>query len=341
MQTTLFPSTYISSPAAELLSVLFGPLVIYQPLQDAVPEKMKRWEAAGRICIRIPVMERNTELLSLSKSYRKWAENHFPWNRDSGRFQAGPGSLKESSAFTIRDQIRRNSREDAEKSLGIDPLMAARLFLLFAQENDLQQDEIRENFRRIEEMETDLLGSLKGEPAPGEKNPGSWFRSGGAPDSELLSARRKPWSLLLAQDDQRTPSYVTLSKAAFEEILEDIPRDYPVAGFDLEPICIPVAQESVMEIREHLDRLAESAAKEQATPIRIDDFPPISGEFRSKQQIESNRPRVRPRVRLTLRAVRGKTPLQVFLPKGGAASLCPGNRRYPNTLIWHAELFPG
>lgn len=337
MQTALFPSTYISDSALESLQPLFGPLVVYQPLEGAVPEKMRRWEAAGRIRVRIPVADRSTDLLKLSRSYRQWLEAHPRATKDFLKFQVGAGFLQESSAFGIRDEIRRMIRPGPQRHS--DPLIAARLFLLLAQEADIQQTEVQEDLRRVEEMEIRLFGSLKGDPPVDRESFGSRQPLNGEDDPALSAVRRKAWAMLAAEDGHRTESYVTLSRAAFEEVLEGIGSASLIPGFHPEPIDVPAAHRSVSELREELEALAEAAVKGIELPVRLEDFSSPAGT-RQETRLEV-RPQVSPRVKLTLRVARNKTPVQVFQPEEGDPPIGSCDRLGSNTLIWHAEIVSG
>src|SRR5210317_1109557 len=141
MNPIYFPYTYISNPVAEAMAACFGRFTIYQPLSDNLPLSMQPWVDKGLIDIRIPVKGDTDELISAAEDFRNWAQLNV------GSSGINPASLKTLRASAphwgaslssqivaeVKKQINRSATDKSS-----DPVLAARIFLYFAQEFDQQ-----------------------------------------------------------------------------------------------------------------------------------------------------------------------------------------------------------
>ena len=76
MKPIYFPFTYISEPVVEATGVCFKQLVVYQPSNQKVPEKMQKWAKSGILDIRVPVKSDEKELDAALRDYKTWVNIH-------------------------------------------------------------------------------------------------------------------------------------------------------------------------------------------------------------------------------------------------------------------------
>jgi hypothetical protein len=123
---------------------------------------MQKWAESGGLDIRVPVKEDEERMDSILRDYRDWLNLH------QGGDVAFLKTLKdaipyfdETSTSRIRSDIRKKAegpRSDKEPAIEKnDVLLQARLFLLAAQELDVQNFSIIREIRQFEEMEQDLF----------------------------------------------------------------------------------------------------------------------------------------------------------------------------------------
>ncbi len=151
MNPICFPSTYISNPIARALTACFGPFIVYQPLAGKIPEEMCPWVDKGILDIRVPMSENQSELETIINNYVSWAELHFDGsNLKSPLLQTWRDTIpyfNASSPSQVVADIKKQARGKPDSSAS-ELILAARLFLYFAQEFDRQNREVARDLKR-------------------------------------------------------------------------------------------------------------------------------------------------------------------------------------------------
>jgi len=270
MTPIYFPFTYISKPVAKVFGACFKQIVVYQPLNQKIPDKMRKCAESGILDIRIPVRGDEKKLNAIVKDYINWANLH-----EGGKgmhtvfFSAGKDTLPffdETSMYHIKADIKKKM-EAKQSQNKTDPLFDARIFLTIAQEFDMQNMELYGELKSVEKMEQDFLANLKGEyEALYQKAIGGDVLFKDDPGDYMTSERFEAWARLYihdqAQNNQDLSSlFITSSRAAFEYLIDKTPEAKKIIGFDSIPMYEDGKEdhekwkESLME---YLDNLANN-----------------------------------------------------------------------------------
>jgi hypothetical protein len=237
MQAIYFPMTYISDRNLTLLRTNFQNTLVYQPCYDHVPKNLQALQNDDSIDIRIPVRKDEKRLGELLAQCKTWIGDHEGGGRGLLRLdlfnETENPDLDEQFSVQIKSAIKRAS-EKTEQEVK-DPLFAARFFLLTAQEFDLQQAELGNSLQSISGVENQLFKDLKGEEEDlNSFRISSTARLTGAedPGSRMTGQRISAWYRLFQKDE--SPLYtdapclfLTVSRAVFETVMENIPVDTP------------------------------------------------------------------------------------------------------------------
>jgi hypothetical protein len=224
MKAAYFPFTYLSEANARQLAWLAGPVVVYQPLETAIPAEMKDLEAKGLIEIRTPVTGDEDRLRSALAEFAEWAR------LNPGKSTAGTGFVgarqgevpffDETSVNRIRSDIKQHGqagRSEAKTDQGF----SARLFLALAQENDRAVSSLDQDLDRYQAMEKDFLKTLTDAEEAGfsRKAYGGalWREDRGA---RLTAQRIRAWANLAAADETLPKVMITTSPAVIDGLLE-------------------------------------------------------------------------------------------------------------------------
>jgi hypothetical protein len=333
MKTIYFPYTYISNPVAEAVAACFGRFTVYQPLSDNLPPSMQPWVDKGVIDIRIPVKGDTRELISAAENFQNWA------SMNVGKASINPASLKTLKATApplgaslssqivaeVKKQINRSATDKSS-----DPVLAARIFLYFAQEFDQQSQELDHVLEGFQKKEQDLIQDLKMEEdalaAEFKKEPGHM------PDVNtdyLIAGRLEAWTRILFKDEQPPELFVTHSKAALEQLLDSAPTAEKILDFEAIPRLTTTTIEPAPWQEKLMLYLTEIAGKK---------IPVASGEKAEEFDI----PTVKNSVSLKIYLVPDQNCSQFFCRAAGIKNLesdrtCPtaGGR---NTLLGLVEL---
>ncbi|MBW2010195.1 MAG: hypothetical protein JRI32_00715 [Deltaproteobacteria bacterium] len=156
MNPIYFPFTYVSKPAFRAISACFKKIDVYQPSSQKVPDNMEKWSKSGLLDIHIPVKGEEDILDKLCKEYKDWGNLHngpgisfFKTQTDTVPF------FDETFPSQIKADIQKKHPIPVEEKP--DPLLAARIFLRFAQDFDIQHFEMEEDIQAFEKMREDLL----------------------------------------------------------------------------------------------------------------------------------------------------------------------------------------
>lgn len=175
MKPVYFPFTLIEESTALAIKENFGSAcLVYQASEAHVPKSLKKAEENGLIEICTPESADDQRLDAVLREYRQIADLHgigglsflktrkdeIPFFNDSSRSQIRANILRKSSAGNSEDEQHRPSEQKT------DPLFAARIFLLMAQEFDIEQQDAESRLNDFADMEKDLMKNLTGSDEP-------------------------------------------------------------------------------------------------------------------------------------------------------------------------------
>lgn len=224
MKAVYFPFTCLPEFTARRLARLVGPVVVYQPLETAIPAEMKDLEAKGQIEIRTPLKGNEDRLRSALAEFTEWAR------LNPGKLTAGAGFLgarqgevpffDETAVNRIRSDIKNYGQPDRPEAK-TDEGFSTRLFLALAQENDRAVDSLGQDLDRFKAMEKDFLETLKEADEAGfsRKAYGGtlWREDRGA---RSTGQRIRAWANLAAADENLPEVMITTSPAVIDLLLE-------------------------------------------------------------------------------------------------------------------------
>lgn len=320
MKPIYFPFTYISKPVVEALRACFRQFVVYQPSFQQVPEKMQAWEKSGILDIRVPVQGNENKLEALLKDYKTWANLH---NGETAFFKTQADKIPFFDDYST-SQIKADIKKKGQGQKSEDFLFNARIFLHIAQEFDMQDWEINRDILLFEEMEQNLIKSLKG-------NNGILYKKDTVNKAliddtgDYMTADRiKAWAHIMRYDREISELFITSSTSVFDHLIDKAPEAKIVHRFD----SIPVHKNRIEQIErwqddlmQYLDNLAKNS-----WPVSVDGIikAPVDKECNSK-------------VSLTLCLVPGETPLEFFArcvkDKSAEGGKTNEEARFKNTLI--------
>jgi hypothetical protein len=240
MELIYFPFTTISPPALAKFGIWEAPLILYAPTKaDVLPDITERANA-GHLSIRIPVIAGENKLHKLVKDYAEWARQHSGDAVGIAAFKATHGDgvpfFDDTYVASIRSAIKTPATGQQFQAKEAEHLFKARLFLLLAQQFDMQRDGLNRDFDKLVQMEHTLFNELKGVDKQADIEAPQKEDRGAQMTAERLSA----WShLFLAGTPKPLPTdsslFITDSPAVFEYLLELVPtlkpafkiNDYP------------------------------------------------------------------------------------------------------------------
>lgn len=224
MTPVFMPFTCLPEPTARVLASLVGPVVVYQTLENNIPESMFALASQEIIEIRTPMTGDDERLRTALVEFTQWAR------MNPGKSTAGAGFLgarqgeipffDENSINRIRSDIQRYPSPDSPANES-EVQFSARLFLAVAQENDLAADSLDHDLNRFKAMEKDFLESLQqtdDAPFNREGHGGTVWRED--PGARLTEQRIRSWAMLAAADAGMPELLVTTSPAVMDTLME-------------------------------------------------------------------------------------------------------------------------
>ena len=251
MKPIYFPFTYIPDVFVHPLIHCFGEMIVLQPVLQNQPVSLRALSDKGQVEIRVPCPEEEERLMACSREFRDWGRLHY----------GEEGSLKDvfkngffSQAFT--SQIRTDILKSPHQSTfpEPDPVFSARLFLIMAQELDLQQNEINEKLALSIDDELDLFTSMTGE----RKTLNSKQKRKGREDfgAYKTGVRMDAWFRLLKLSSDKSPFLLTTSPAVFDEMIERLTGLEKI--LDFMDISCRQPDTSIRELNDWLKQLSEN-----------------------------------------------------------------------------------
>ena len=342
MKPIYFPFTCISDLSAEIISAIFGQIVVYRPSNQNLSETMQKMAKKGILDIQIPVKKDENKLDAILKDYKSWLNLHLGDKQGmTGFFKTHADKIPffdDTITAQIRADIKKKTQQKQTETKP-DPLFNARIFLSIAQEFDTQNWEINQKLFMVEEMQQKLIENIKGEidslyienaennllescDLPEFYDPGAYDD----PGAYMTADRIKAWSLLMQHDQQESGLFITDSSSAFEYLIDKASRAEIIAGFD----SIPLQKNSV----EKADKWRDNFMK-QLEIIARNPWPASTDKIAGPSFAKNSDTKVS----LTLAIVPGKTPHEFF------AGCCGYNQpeskeksQFQNTLLGLVEL---
>jgi len=263
MKPIYFPFTYIPEAIAQPLSQILGRIIVLQPVLNSQPKALRRLAENGCIDIRVPYIEDEDRLISCLKEFTQWGRLH----------QGDEASLKDifkngfsSKTFTaqIRTDILKNQENDA---FDPDPVFLSRLFLLMAQELDLQQNEVDQELALSIDDELVLFTRMTGEEKILDPPKESLFKNDFG--TYMTGSRMAAWFQLMKNAAHESAFFVTNSPAVFDEIADQV-KDLEMI-FSVKGISWDQPETVIRELEQCLTHLATTPWSGPGQ-IRLPDF---------------------------------------------------------------------
>jgi hypothetical protein len=274
MQPIYFPFTTVSIPVFEALGACFTQVAVYQPSQLNIPADLNAWAEKGRLDVRTPVTGEEQKIATILKNYKAWANLHQGKGLDVLKaIEHGIPFFDESAPSRIKADIKKRKHDatiPSEKNRQeTDALLAARIFLHIAQEFDMQSCAINQNLSVFEAMEQELMKNLQADieipddraaisPAFLKEDPGGY----------MLSKRLQAWCHLMTQDPKLSGVFVTSSRLALEQVIDNAPLAEKMFHYSSIPLNTKDRQAQAewrAKLAQHMERLSQAKA-----PVAID-----------------------------------------------------------------------
>ena len=315
MKPIYFPFTCIFDLSAEIISAIFGQIVLYRPSSKNFSEMMQKLAERGAIDIQIPVKKDENKLDAILKDYKSWLNLHLGDKQGmTGFFKTHADKIPffdDTITAQIRADIKKKTQQKQTETKP-DPLFNARIFLSIAQEFDTQNWEINQKLFMVEEMQQKLIENIKGEidsfyienaennllkscDLPKSYDPGAYDD----PGAYMTADRIKAWALLMQHDNQGSGLFITDSSSAFDYLIDKASRAEIIIRFD----SIPLQKNSM----EKADELRGNFMK-QLEIIATNPWPTSTGKIVNPCFAKNSDTKVS----LTLAIVPGKTPHEFF-----------------------------
>lgn len=269
MNPIYFPYTYISPEVAEAVAACCGRFTIYQPLADRLPQAMQACVDNGLVDIRTPAVGDDKALESAVGNYLNWANAH----TDSSGHRIVSLKTLHASATLSGDTLSSKIVADVKKQMNgtadhrpSNSVLAARIFLYFAQEFDRQSQELDHAIAELSQNEQALIQDLKMEDdaLAAEFNRETVRKPDGSSDY-LISARLANWTRLFLQDREPVGFFVTHSTAVLEQLLDGVPAAQKILNLGAIPRLTPATMVPV-EWKQQLFAYLAGVAKNKWTP---------------------------------------------------------------------------
>jgi len=280
MKPIYFPFTFISETVLKNVRVFFPHTTIYQPSSDNIPELLQKSADEGFLELRAPFGGDEKRFDMLVREYKYWLAQHKGSEITFAKDNAFDGvdletapMFSDSSTSQIKFQIKKGFRDD--QSFKPDPVFTARLFLLIAQEFDIQHEEFKKDIEHVHFMEHDLFSNIRGEDERSEtgfENPKMVMSDdlGSHKTGQRLSAWLKIFEKdPVAPDEFGSGLFLTSSPAVLEHIMEICPENEPV----LSTGPIPIGHQDIRKITPFQEILTENLRRLSKSPLEKDLVP--------------------------------------------------------------------
>jgi hypothetical protein len=277
MTPIYFPFTWADASTVQAITAVFPKIAVYHPLIRSLPSRLKLFEQAGNLEIRVPVTADSDKLEMLAADYQNWARLHQGSDLAFLKIRQPDAPFMDHLSSRIQSEIL-HYQETAPDQSG-NSVFNARLFLEIAATYDAQQTEINCDLSNIRNMEKRFMAAL-GDPAEMEApaSLGNLPLTQDDPREYMLSERLQAWSTLFLQDSRCTDAglWVT-SRASVIEWIQDEVDMAPV----LEINCIPIHQTIDDSTRFWQESILTYLSQLQKTPwpSAVKTFEPPSSDY--------------------------------------------------------------
>ena len=218
MKPIYFPFTYIPEHTAKAVHFFLKQFSVYLPSEQNIPESMKNLESNKIINLLIPFKGDAPKIDSALKEFKSWGDFH---NTEKFTFLKTMTDqvpfFNDTSISQIREDIKKvpgsnNKKKDTS-------LFAARVFLHFAQELDIQHFEISSNLNSCAQKEKSLFKDLKAideddhiftNRSPMQEDQGNY----------MTNERILAWGQLFMHSPENSALFITTSKSVLEKLIE-------------------------------------------------------------------------------------------------------------------------
>ena len=233
----VFPHTYLSQRAVQILTKVFDRIGVYLPSDLQIPEQMQHGADSGILELRIPAPGDKGRLAEVLKAFRSWAAMQggrpgFDMDLLKAYHSQAP-FIDAPFASQIRTDISRRmepSSSSKEQKAGPDPLLSARIFLSIAQQLDEQADTLDKDFAAVDARRQDMLRELQdGLPDSPASEPPATVGSE-EHGRYMLTERMQAWAWLAAVDAAQSGAsapalLVTAEREVLEWVIDRLPAD--------------------------------------------------------------------------------------------------------------------
>lgn len=247
MKPAYFPFTYIPEPIARKLNSFFDRVIVYQPIVTKMPEMIRQLETENLIEIRVPDKEDEERLIQFCGEFKKWGELHQSEGVSLKTFFQD-GFYNTSFAAQIRTDILKETKDEPSD---ISSVFSARLFLLMAQDLDIEQSAVDEGLASSVEDELSLFKSMTGEDVALSPSKESCFDNDYG--AYMTKERIDAWFQLMNKDEQASSFLLTTSNSAFNQIREEMPALEEI--YSLEGILLEQPESVKKEVENYLSKL--------------------------------------------------------------------------------------
>ena len=285
MKPICFPTTCIPDFVSQALTVCFGQFVVYQPVAGKIPVQMRPWVEKGVLDIRVPVTGDQHQLETLVNNYLNWADLNFD---GSGLKPPLLQTWKDAIPFFKASSTSRLVADIKEQlhgkpvSKALDPLLAAKLFLYFAQEFDRQNQEVALDLERHRQKEAELIRRLKMEDdsLAAEFQKEDEQKPDDSADYMVLD-RLRSWTRLLLKDTEISGMFISYIPVVLQELLDQTPTAEKLLFFESIPISLPMTEKLTPWREQMVSALSHFVENKWSPTIgRLPDQPScaVSGE---------------------------------------------------------------
>jgi hypothetical protein len=226
MKPIYFPFTYIAESVARNLSGLFGPLIVFQPVRDRLPDDLRRSAENGWIDLKTPAAGDDDRLLAFFEEFKDWGHRHHGAETSlKAVFEAG--FYNQDFVAQIRTDIVKNQKKAFESP---DPEFLARLFLIMAQDLDARQMEIDRDMALSADRERELFTRMTGEEKNLDLAGNPLFQTD--PGAHMTGQRLAAWFRLMACAPPESAFLVTDSPAVAALMTDRLENLERIASFD-------------------------------------------------------------------------------------------------------------
>lgn len=240
-----FPFTFIPQKWAQACMDRFGPAVVYQPAEGGLTASMQNLAQEGKVELRCPVKGDDRKLTDLAKQFQSWGQVHYG-TASAIKPHAESGFYNQEFAPEISNEILKGEKKDLPDP---DPMFAARLFLLIAQEYDRQAEELENRLNATQMAAKQMFAKIKGQNSQKDLSGTSEFFTSMSetkrsvsddPGAYMTEARIRAWMRLAEVDPDLPPLWITSSRAVIDTLEEHFEPLTPVENLSENVLSGPV-----------------------------------------------------------------------------------------------------